>query len=66
MEYIRAHEGRQISNDWNDFSPAGFLFSPFEDADAQAAGSIRAEMEKVGKPVGAYDLLIAGQAVRPS
>lgn len=36
----------------------------FEDADAQAAGSIRAELEKVGKPIGAYDLLIAGQAVR--
>jgi tRNA(fMet)-specific endonuclease VapC len=37
---------------------------PFEAADAQVAGAIRAELEKAGKPVGAYDLLIAGQAVR--
>ena len=31
---------------------------PFEDEDARAA------LETVGKPIGAYDLLIAGQAVR--
>lgn len=37
---------------------------PFEDSDAQAAGVIRAELEKLGKPIGAYDLLIAGQAAR--
>jgi tRNA(fMet)-specific endonuclease VapC len=37
---------------------------PFEDADAELAGAIRAEPESVGKPIGAYDLLIAGQAMR--
>jgi tRNA(fMet)-specific endonuclease VapC len=37
---------------------------PFEAADAEAAGSIRAALEAAGKPIGAYDLLIAGQAVR--
>ena len=37
---------------------------PFEDADAELAGAIRAELESVGKPIGAYDLLIAGQAMR--
>lgn len=37
---------------------------PFEDADAELAGAIRAELESVGKPNGAYDLLIAGQAMR--
>jgi tRNA(fMet)-specific endonuclease VapC len=36
---------------------------PFEDQDARAAGSIRADLEVSGKPIGAYDLLIAGQAV---
>jgi tRNA(fMet)-specific endonuclease VapC len=36
----------------------------FEEQDAHAAGEIRAEMESVGKPIGAYDLLIAGQALR--
>jgi tRNA(fMet)-specific endonuclease VapC len=37
---------------------------PFEDADAETAGSIRATLEAAGKPIGAYDLLIAGQAMR--
>jgi tRNA(fMet)-specific endonuclease VapC len=35
----------------------------FEDEDARAAGSIRAVLETSGKPIGAYDLLIAGQAL---
>jgi tRNA(fMet)-specific endonuclease VapC len=35
----------------------------FSDADAQAAGTIRAALEATGKPIGAYDLLMAGQAV---
>ena len=36
---------------------------PFEDGDANAAGKLRAAMESAGKPIGAYDLLIAGQAL---
>jgi tRNA(fMet)-specific endonuclease VapC len=36
----------------------------FDDEDAQAAGRIRAALEKAGTPIGAYDLLIAGQALR--
>jgi tRNA(fMet)-specific endonuclease VapC len=40
------------------------LVLPFEDADARVAGSVRAALEVVGKPIGAYDLLIAGQALR--
>jgi tRNA(fMet)-specific endonuclease VapC len=35
----------------------------FDDEDAQVAGSIRAALEASGKPIGAYDLLIAGQAL---
>jgi tRNA(fMet)-specific endonuclease VapC len=35
----------------------------FEDGDAEIAGAIRADLEAVGKPIGAYDLLIAGQAM---
>lgn len=37
---------------------------PFDHQDAEVAGAIRAQLESVGKPVGAYDLLIAGQARR--
>ena len=36
----------------------------FEDQDAEIAGGIRADLEFIGKPIGAYDLLIAGQAIR--
>lgn len=35
-----------------------------DDEDAQVAGSVRAALEKIGTPIGAYDLLIAGQALR--
>jgi tRNA(fMet)-specific endonuclease VapC len=36
----------------------------FEDEDARVAGDLRAKLEAAGKPIGAYDLLIAGQAIR--
>jgi tRNA(fMet)-specific endonuclease VapC len=36
----------------------------FDDEDAQTAGRVRAALEKAGTPIGAYDLLIAGQALR--
>lgn len=37
---------------------------PFEEEDARHAGEIRADLESSGKSIGAYDLLIAGQALR--
>jgi len=37
---------------------------PFDEEDARSAGRIRATLESAGKPIGAYDLLIAGQAIR--
>jgi tRNA(fMet)-specific endonuclease VapC len=36
----------------------------FDDEDARTAGQVRAILEKSGTPIGAYDLLIAGQALR--
>lgn len=36
---------------------------PFNNQDSRAAGSIRAVLEAAGKPIGAYDYLIAGQAM---
>jgi tRNA(fMet)-specific endonuclease VapC len=46
------------------FLSGPILVLPFEDDDARVAGSVRAALESVGKPIGAYDLLIAGQALR--
>jgi tRNA(fMet)-specific endonuclease VapC len=55
--------------DFNARILAGFLSGPisllpFEGEDAPFAGALRAELESIGRPVGAYDLLIAGQALR--
>jgi len=36
---------------------------PFEDKDSVVAGSIRASLEVSGRPIGAYDTLIAGHAL---
>ena len=36
----------------------------FDDEDARVAGTVRAELEAAGKPIGAYDVLLAGQARR--
>jgi tRNA(fMet)-specific endonuclease VapC len=36
----------------------------FNDEDAREAGAIRAALEAAGTPIGAYDVLIAGQARR--
>jgi tRNA(fMet)-specific endonuclease VapC len=48
---------------------ATFLSGPpevldFTPEDAEHAGRVRAALEGLGKPIGAYDLLIAGQALR--
>ena len=37
---------------------------PFEPEDATVAGTIGAQLERAGTPIGHYDLLIAGQALR--
>jgi tRNA(fMet)-specific endonuclease VapC len=55
--------------DFNARILAGFLSGPvtllpFEGEDARFAGGLRAEMESIGRPIGGYDLLIAGQALR--
>jgi tRNA(fMet)-specific endonuclease VapC len=46
------------------FLAGPILVLPFEDADARVTGSVRAVLEAVGKPIGSYDLLMAGQALR--
>jgi tRNA(fMet)-specific endonuclease VapC len=33
---------------------------PFEDADAQAAATVRAALRRIGQPIGPYDCQIAG------
>jgi tRNA(fMet)-specific endonuclease VapC len=60
----KSKQKEQNTNRLNVFlsGPIGILH--FEQEDAKAAGRVRAEIEASGRPIGAYDLLIAGQALR--
>jgi tRNA(fMet)-specific endonuclease VapC len=46
------------------FVAGPFEWAEFDESDAREAGGVRAELEAVGKPIGAYDVLVAGQARR--
>jgi|SRR6185295_13083272 len=46
------------------FMSGGVTSWPFEPEDAQEAGEIRVALERIGKPIGPYDTLIAAQARR--
>jgi tRNA(fMet)-specific endonuclease VapC len=46
------------------FLAGPMIVLPFDDEDAETAGSVRATLEGSGKPIGAYDVLIAAQALR--
>ena len=46
------------------FLTLGVVIWPFDAEDAEAAGDIGAALERVGKPIGPYDILIAAQARR--
>ncbi len=46
------------------FLEAGFAQPEFDANDATEAGDIRAHLERLGQPIGPYDILIAAQARR--
>ena len=47
----------------SEFVGRGYETLEFSNGDAQAAGQIRAMLKIAGTPIGAYDVLIAGQAL---
>lgn len=47
-----------------DFLAGPIEVLPFEPADAEEAGNIRAALERMGTPIGPYDILVAAQARR--
>jgi tRNA(fMet)-specific endonuclease VapC len=47
-----------------DFLAGPIEVLPFEPADADEAGDIRAALERAGTPIGPYDVLVAAQARR--
>jgi tRNA(fMet)-specific endonuclease VapC len=64
--YGAAKSARPVENanvlDGFFLGPIGIL--PFESEDSRVAGELRASLERIGKPIGAYDVLIAAQAIR--
>lgn len=46
------------------FLSGGMSVEPFDEQDAAEAGRLRADLARRGSPIGPYDVLIAGQALR--
>jgi len=47
----------------NDFASGPITVIPLDEDDARTSASIRATLKLAGKPLGSYDVLIAGQAL---
>lgn len=62
-----AHKSQRVEENrqrLQDFFSAYVEILGFNSADAERAGEIRAQLEKQGKKIGAYDTLIAGQCLQ--
>ena len=60
---------KSMQKEKNKLQLEAFLAAPievisFDEEDALIAGAQRAMLEEIGRPISAYDLLIAGQALR--
>lgn len=58
-----AFNGERVEENLARLADLEFPTLPFDAGDARAAGKIRAGLKQVGKPIGPYDILIAGQAL---
>ena len=61
--YYGAYKSAQTARNLELLDRMVFEILPFDAADARAAGSVRSQLEAAGRPIGPYDLLIAGQAL---
>jgi len=64
--YCGAYKSRQTTENLNRIAALRFDVLDFSVADAKVAGQIRANLTAQGTPIGAYDVLVAGQAVARS
>lgn len=60
----KSRHGILNENLLNEFLSGGISVLAFDDDDAACAGVLRATLEAAGTPIGPYDILIAGQALR--
>lgn len=63
---FRSSRVRLNSDRLEAFLKAPLTILPFEDEDARAAGVIHATLRASGRPIGSYDVLLAGHAVNRS
>jgi tRNA(fMet)-specific endonuclease VapC len=60
--YYGAYKSQRQSENLARLDQLQFAVLEFDREDAVAAGEIRAKLAGIGQPIGAYDVLIAGQA----
>lgn len=60
--YYGAYKSRRRDHNLELLDRMEFEIVPFDASDARAAGAIRSQLEAIGRPIGPYDLLVAGQA----
>ena len=60
--YYGAYNSQRRQHNVDLLDRLAFEIVPFDGGDARAAGEIRSRLEAAGRPIGPYDLLIAGQA----
>jgi tRNA(fMet)-specific endonuclease VapC len=60
----RSDRPEKSVNGLRNFLSGGYEILPFDGEDAETAGNVRGELADAGTPIGPYDILIAGQAIR--
>lgn len=60
--WFGAYKSQRVEHNLGVVDSLRFEVLPFDADDARHAGEVRAGLARVGSPIGAYDLLIAGQA----
>ncbi|STZ63188.1 tRNA(fMet)-specific endonuclease VapC [Moraxella lacunata] len=58
-----AYNSQRVQDNLADLHRLPFTILPFGEKDAYEAGLIRSDLKTKGTPIGAYDTLIAGQAI---
>ncbi len=61
--YFGAYKSQRQQQNLEKIDKLPFEVLHFDKEDARQAGEVRAELNKNGRPIGAYDVLIAGQAL---
>jgi len=58
-----AYNSDRVDENLANLAGLTFPILRFDEADAKAAGAIRATLKRQGRPIGPFDMLIAGQAL---